>query len=152
MDGLVGRALEAIGPEADRVEVALPVDSPLLHIDAGQIDYAPGNDPYVLTVGASDPNGTASTLDDTQPTWSSFGTTVDGYATLERMKATPSLADVPVIVISAVDELDSVVRCIELGALDYLPKPVDPAILRARVGAALSAKRLRDLDVRRQIS
>jgi two-component system cell cycle response regulator len=71
---------------------------------------------------------------------------LDGYATLERMKATPSLADVPVIVISAVDELDSVVRCIELGALDYLPKPVDPAILRARVGAALSAKRLRDLE------
>jgi two-component system cell cycle response regulator len=71
---------------------------------------------------------------------------LDGYATLERMKATPSLAHLPVIVISAVDELDSVVRCIELGALDYLPKPVDPAILRARVGAALAAKRVRDLE------
>lgn len=72
---------------------------------------------------------------------------LDGYATLERMKADPRLARLPVIVISAVDELDSVVRCIELGALDYLPKPVDPAILRARVGAALSAKRLHDLEV-----
>jgi two-component system cell cycle response regulator len=71
---------------------------------------------------------------------------LDGYATLERMKATPSMAHVPVIVISAVEELDSVVRCIELGALDYLPKPVDPAILRARVGAAMAAKRLRDLE------
>jgi len=72
---------------------------------------------------------------------------LDGYATLERMKATPELAHVPVIVISAVDELDSVVRCIELGALDYLPKPVDPSILRARVNAALAAKRLRDLEL-----
>jgi adenylate cyclase len=72
---------------------------------------------------------------------------LDGYATLERMKADPRLAHLPVIVISAVEELDSVVRCIELGALDYLPKPVDPAILRARVGAALSAKRLHDLEV-----
>jgi two-component system cell cycle response regulator len=71
---------------------------------------------------------------------------LDGYATLERMKATPSLAHLPVIVISAVDELDSVVRCIELGALDYLPKPVEPAILGARVNAALAAKRLRDLE------
>jgi len=71
---------------------------------------------------------------------------LDGYATLARMKATSSLAHLPVIVISAVDELDSVVRCIELGALDYLPKPVDPSILRARVGAALAAKRLRDLE------
>ena len=71
---------------------------------------------------------------------------LDGYATLERMKASAALAHLPVIVISAVDELDSVVRCIELGALDYLPKPVDPAILRARVTAALAAKRLRDLE------
>jgi adenylate cyclase len=72
---------------------------------------------------------------------------LDGYATLERMKADPRLAHLPVIVISAVEELDSVVRCIELGALDYLPKPMDPAILRARLNAALSAKRLRDLEV-----
>ena len=72
---------------------------------------------------------------------------LDGYQTLERMKADPRLAHLPVIIISAVEELDSVVRCIELGALDYLPKPVDPSILRARLTAALSAKRLRDLEV-----
>lgn len=71
---------------------------------------------------------------------------LDGYATLERMKAATRLAHLPVIVISAVEELGSVVRCIELGALDYLPKPVEPAILRARLGAALAAKRLRDLE------
>jgi CheY-like chemotaxis protein len=72
---------------------------------------------------------------------------LDGYATLERMKADPALAHLPVIVVSAVDELDSVVRCIELGALDYLPKPVKPGILRARLSAALAAKRLRDLEL-----
>jgi two-component system, cell cycle response regulator len=71
---------------------------------------------------------------------------LDGYETLARMKAEPRLAHLPVIVISAVDELASVVRCIELGALDYLPKPVEPAILRARLNAALSGKRLRDLE------
>ena len=71
---------------------------------------------------------------------------LDGYATLERMKAAPRLAHLPVIVISAVEEIGSVVRCIELGALDYLPKPVEPSILRARVNAALAAKSLRDLE------
>jgi class 3 adenylate cyclase len=72
---------------------------------------------------------------------------LDGYETLERMKADPRLVHLPVIVISAVEELDSVVRCIALGALDYLHKPVEPAILRARLTAALSAKRLHDLEV-----
>ncbi|MEX1169873.1 MAG: adenylate/guanylate cyclase domain-containing response regulator [Chloroflexota bacterium] len=72
---------------------------------------------------------------------------LDGYATLARMKADSRVAHLPVIVISAVEELDSVVRCIELGALDYLPKPVEPTILQARLNAALSAKRLRDLEV-----
>jgi two-component system cell cycle response regulator len=71
---------------------------------------------------------------------------LDGYGTLARMKGDPRLAHLPVIVISAVEELDSVVRCIELGALDYLPKPVDPSILHARLNAALAAKRLRDLE------
>ena len=47
---------------------------------AGQINYAPANDPYVITVGASDPNGTVSTVDDTEASWSSSGTTFDGYA------------------------------------------------------------------------
>ena len=72
---------------------------------------------------------------------------LDGYSTLQRMKATPALAHLPVIIISAVDELDSVVRCIELGALDYLPKPVEPSVLRARIASALTAKRLRDLEL-----
>jgi CheY-like chemotaxis protein len=72
---------------------------------------------------------------------------LDGYGTLERIRGDDALRHIPVIVITAVDELDSVVRCIELGATDYLPKPFDPAILRARVTASLAGKRLRDLEL-----
>jgi len=71
---------------------------------------------------------------------------LDGYETLQQIKADPNLAHVPVIIISGVDELGSVVRCIEMGATDYLPKPFEPAILRARLQSSLAAKRLRDLE------
>jgi adenylate cyclase len=69
---------------------------------------------------------------------------MNGYQVLEQMKADPDLRHVPVIMISAIEEVTSVVRCIELGAEDYLPKPFDPTILRARVGASLEKKALRD--------
>ena len=69
---------------------------------------------------------------------------LNGYEVLDRMKADDRLRHIPVIMISAVDELDSVIRCIELGAEDYLPKPFNPTLLRARVGAALERKRLFD--------
>jgi DNA-binding response OmpR family regulator len=72
---------------------------------------------------------------------------VDGYEVLARMKADARLRDVPVLMISALDELQSVVRCIEMGAEDYLPKPFDPVLLRARVGACLEKKRLRDQEL-----
>jgi adenylate cyclase len=71
---------------------------------------------------------------------------MDGYETLARMKADDALRDLPVIVISGVDESASVVRCIQLGATDYLPKTVDPEVLRARIGASLAQKRLHDLE------
>jgi class 3 adenylate cyclase len=71
---------------------------------------------------------------------------LDGYQTLEAMKGDEAIRHIPVIVVSAVEELESVVRCIELGATDYLPKPIDPAILRARINASLAAKRLHDLE------
>lgn len=71
---------------------------------------------------------------------------LDGYATLAAMKSDDRLRDLPVIVISGVDELTSVVRCIQMGAADYLPKTVDPDILRARIEASLAQKRLRDVE------
>jgi sigma-B regulation protein RsbU (phosphoserine phosphatase) len=73
---------------------------------------------------------------------------MNGYEVLERLKADARLRHVPVIMISAVDELESVVRCVELGAEDYLPKPFNPTLLRARIGASLEKKRLRDEIVR----
>ncbi|MGQ0573201.1 MAG: response regulator [Pseudonocardia sp.] len=69
---------------------------------------------------------------------------LDGFATLERIKADPALAHLPVIVVSADGELASVVRCIDAGAADHLAKPFEPALLRARLDASLAAKRARD--------
>ncbi len=69
---------------------------------------------------------------------------MDGFQVLERLKGDLKLRDVPVIVTSAVEGLDNVVRCIELGAEDYLPTPVNAVLLRARIGASLEKKRLRD--------
>jgi class 3 adenylate cyclase len=74
---------------------------------------------------------------------------MDGYELLRRMKADLALRDILVLMISALDQLESVVRCIELGAEDYLPKPFEPVLLRARIGACLEQKRLRDQDARR---
>ena len=71
---------------------------------------------------------------------------MDGYETLEALKADPELLDLPVIVISGVDELESVVRCIRMGAVDYLPKTVAPEILRARIESSMAQKRLHDLE------
>jgi len=73
---------------------------------------------------------------------------LNGYEVLERIRADDRLRHVPVIMISAVDQVESVVRCIELGAEDYLPKPFNPVILRARVATCLEKKRLRDQELR----
>lgn len=72
---------------------------------------------------------------------------MNGYEVLRRLKADAGTRDIPVIMISALDEVETVVRCIELGAEDYLPKPFDPVLLRARIGACLEKKRLRDAEV-----
>src|SRR5262249_44181811 len=69
---------------------------------------------------------------------------LNGYEVLAEMKASTNLRHIPVIMISAVDEIDSVIRCIELGAEDYLPKPFNATLLRARVGACLERKQLHD--------
>ena len=73
---------------------------------------------------------------------------MNGYEVLEHLKANNASRDIPVIMISALDEIESIVRCIERGAEDYLPKPFDPVLLRARIGASLEKKRLRDQEVR----
>jgi class 3 adenylate cyclase/CheY-like chemotaxis protein len=73
---------------------------------------------------------------------------LDGHAVLQRLKADPALRDIPVLMISALDDMDSVVRCIQLGAEDYLAKPFDPVLLQARIGACLEKKRLHDLQAR----
>ena len=71
---------------------------------------------------------------------------MSGYEVLQQLTADRTLRELPVIMISALDEMDSVVRCIELGAEDYLPKPFDPVLLRARISACLEKKRLRDRE------
>ncbi|MDB6094336.1 MAG: cya [Verrucomicrobia bacterium] len=71
---------------------------------------------------------------------------LDGYAVLAKLKSDPFRRHLPVIVASGLDQLEAVVRCIELGAEDFLPKPVHPVLLRARVTASLERKRLRDLE------
>jgi adenylate cyclase len=71
---------------------------------------------------------------------------LDGFAVLEQLKADLKLRDVPVIVTSSIEGLDNIIRCIELGAEDYLPKPVNQVLLKARIGASLEKKRLRDQE------
>jgi class 3 adenylate cyclase len=71
---------------------------------------------------------------------------MSGFEVLRRLKAAEHTGHIPVIVISALDELDSVVRCIEAGAEDYLTKPFNPTLLRARIGASLEKKWLRDRE------
>lgn len=71
---------------------------------------------------------------------------LDGFQTLEFMKADPRLRHVPVIMLTALDDVASTVRCIEAGAEDYVPKPFNPTVLRARITASLEKKRLRDQE------
>lgn len=71
---------------------------------------------------------------------------VNGIEVLQQVKGDPGLRDIPVIMISALDEIASVVRCIEMGAEDYLSKPFDPVLLGTRIGASLQLRRLRDRE------
>jgi adenylate cyclase len=71
---------------------------------------------------------------------------MNGYDVLEKAKNDPALRHIPIIMISAVDDLDSVVKCVEMGADDYLFKPFNPILLKARISASLEKKRLRDQE------
>ena len=72
---------------------------------------------------------------------------LDGYDTLAQIERDEKLRHVPVIMVSALEDIESVVRCIEMGAADYLPKPFDPVLLRARINGCLTKKRLHDLEL-----
>jgi adenylate cyclase len=69
---------------------------------------------------------------------------LDGYQVLAELKEDLHLREIPVIMTSSLDEIDSVVKCIEMGAEDYLSKPINPVLLNARITASLEKKRLRD--------
>jgi adenylate cyclase len=71
---------------------------------------------------------------------------INGYDVLVLLKRDARFRDIPVIMISALSELDSIVRCLEAGADDYLPKPFDPTLLRARIGSSLEKKHMRDRE------
>ena len=71
---------------------------------------------------------------------------LDGYGVLERVKADERLRHIPIVVISAIEETASVVRCLQMGADDYVTKPFDAVLLRARVTACLQKKRVHDLE------
>lgn len=71
---------------------------------------------------------------------------LDGMEVLTRLKADPAFRDIPVVIVSALDATEDIARCIALGAEDYLTKPVEAALLRARLSAALEKKRLRDAE------
>ncbi len=71
---------------------------------------------------------------------------MNGYEVLERLKADPELRHIPVIMITAINEMESVVRCIEMGAEDHLPKPFNATLLKARVESSLAKKRLHDRE------
>ena len=71
---------------------------------------------------------------------------LDGLGVLKVVKSTPELSYLPVIIVSSAEDFDRIVECIQVGAGDYLPKPFNPNVLRARVFSSLEKKRLRDLD------
>jgi class 3 adenylate cyclase len=77
---------------------------------------------------------------------------MNGYQVLERIKADPGLDHIPVIMISALDDLKSVVKCIEIGADDYLLKPINPVLLTARINNCLERKRLRELEKEQKLA
>ncbi|MGD8634326.1 MAG: response regulator, partial [Anaerolineales bacterium] len=77
---------------------------------------------------------------------------MDGFTVLEKLQAHDLWRAIPVVIISAASDLENIVRAIEMGAVDFLPKPFNPAILQARLNAGLEKKRLHDLEQRYLLS
>ena len=99
-----------------------------------------GNGREALELLRADPNFDIVLLDIIMPE-------VNGYEALQQMKRDPQLKHTPVIMLSSLDELDAVVACIEMGADEYLSRPINPVILQARLDACLEKKRLRDREL-----
>jgi putative two-component system response regulator len=76
---------------------------------------------------------------------------MDGYETLERMRQNPNTQKIPVIMITALDDVESAVKCIDMGAVDYVTKPFNPVLLQSRVSASLERKHLHDMEENRRI-
>jgi adenylate cyclase len=153
-DPLGRRLIDVIRPVPEAVAAARPVGpSRFLVVDDHQsnrdlLSRRLGRDGHVV-VAAADGKSALELVETT-----SFDLVLldllmpgmSGYEVLCRLKASPRHWEVPVIVISALDEISSVVRCIEAGAEDYMPKPFDPVLLRARINACLERKHLRDRE------
>jgi len=73
---------------------------------------------------------------------------LSGFEVLSRVREHPDMRSVPVVVVSALGESSAAIRCLKMGAEDYLPKPFDPVLLKARIGASLEKKRLRDREAK----
>jgi serine phosphatase RsbU (regulator of sigma subunit) len=118
-----------------------PFNIDYLEQELDELDYvtiAAGNGEEALTKVMSD-SPDLVLLDIMMPV-------MDGFEVLSRLKSDSSTRDIPVIIISAANNLDSVVKGIQMGAEDYLPKPFEPTLLKARILSCLEKKRLHDLE------
>ena len=75
---------------------------------------------------------------------------MDGYDVVAALKADPALREIPVVMISSIDDMSGIVKSVKLGAEDYIFKPFDEVLLKARVDGCLERKRLRDRERARQ--
>lgn len=137
----------ASGDERERASILVVDDSPLSAAKLAMAMRALGHSPETAANGAEALRRLRERafdlvlLDIVMPE-------MDGYAVLEALKADETLRDIPVIVISSLDdEIDSVVRAIKLGAVDFLPKDFEPEILKARLDSSLARKRFRDREL-----
>ncbi|MFL5496426.1 MAG: response regulator [Gemmatimonadales bacterium] len=155
----VGTTAEAVRPPAPRAD---RLDDPIGRTPSARIlvvDDDPANRELLarrlereghLVVFAADGPQALALLDSDGPDLVLLDVMMpgmDGDEVLRRLRADPRHDNLPVLMISALDEQDAVVRCLEIGADDYLPKGVDPVLLRTRIGACLKKKRLRDQEL-----
>ena len=150
MVALVNSTRSASCDTSDRIPKILIVDDEPLNVDLLVQEFEGSN---LETIVARDGQEALQILEETHcdlVLLDIMMPRLSGIDVLERLYALGSLTNLPVVVVSALDDIDRVARCIELGAEDFLLKPFDPVLLHARVGSALEKKRLRD-QVSRQL-